>query len=55
MRATPSTVRLESSSMPSIVLMISSIGLVTVVSISSGDAPGRLVVTVTLGMSTFGN
>src|SRR6185369_17463435 len=35
--------------------MISSSGLVTLVSISSGDAPRKVVVTVTIGNSTFGN
>src|SRR5882724_5806222 len=35
--------------------MISSSGLVTLVSISSGDAPRKVVVTVTMGNSTFGN
>src|SRR5437667_7290863 len=37
------------------VLMISSSGLVTLVSISSGDAPRKVVVTVMMGNSTFGN
>src|SRR6185295_12272439 len=52
---TPSVVTLLNSSMPWIVLMISSSGLVTLVSISSGDAPRRVVVTVITGNSTFGN
>ena len=55
MRETPSMVVLLSSSMPWTVLMISSSGLVTLVSISSGDAPRSVVVTVTMGSSTFGN
>src|ERR1043165_3046805 len=37
------------------VLMISSSGLVTLVSISSGDAPRNVVVTVMMGSSTLGN
>src|SRR6266511_1198217 len=52
---TPSVVTLLSSSMPWMVLMISSRGLVTLVSISSGDAPRSVAVTVTMGSSTFGN
>ncbi len=40
--------------MPSMVLTISSIGLVTPVSISSTLAPFSVVVTVTIGKSTFG-
>src|SRR2546427_4586839 len=55
MRETPSMVVLLSSSIPWTVLMISSNGRVTLVSISSGDAPRRVVVTVTMGSSTFGN
>ena len=54
MRHAPSVVRDDISSMPSTVLMISSSGFVTLVSISSGEAPGSAAVTVTLGMSTFG-
>ena len=46
---------LLNSSMPWTVLMISSSGLVTLVSISSGEAPRRVVVTVTIGSSTLGN
>src|SRR2546421_7146019 len=41
--------------MPWTVLMISSSGLVTLVSISSGDAPRKVVVTVMIGSSTLGN
>src|SRR5438093_10175503 len=52
---TPSVVTLPSSSMPWMVLMISSRGLVTLVSISSGEAPRRVVVTVMIGNSTLGN
>ena len=52
---TPSSVTLLNSSMPWMVLMISSSGLVTLVSISSGDAPRSVVVTVMMGNSTFGN
>ena len=52
---TPSVVTLLNSSMPWIVLMISSSGLVTLVSISSGDAPRNVVVTVMIGSSTLGN
>ena len=40
--------------MPETVLMMSSIGLVTVVSISSTLAPGSIVVTVHTGKSTLG-
>ena len=43
-----------SSSMPSMVLIASSIGLVTLLSISSTLAPFSVVVTVTIGKSTFG-
>ena len=52
---TPSWVVDRSSSMPETVLMMSSIGLVTVVSISSTLAPGSTVVTVQTGKSTLGN
>src|ERR1051326_299302 len=52
---TPSVVTLLNSSMPWIVLMISSSGFVTLVSISSGDAPRNVVVTVMIGSSTLGN
>src|SRR5437867_3032359 len=52
---TPSVVTLLSSSMLWMVLMISSSGLVTLVSISSGEAPRRVVVTVMTGNSTLGN
>src|SRR3954470_12194720 len=45
----------RSSSMPLTVLMMSSSGLVTEVSISSTLAPGKTVVTVQTGKSTFGN
>src|ERR1043166_6284311 len=55
MREIPSREILESSSTPSMVLMISSSGFVTLVSISSGDAPRKVVVTVMIGSSTFGN
>src|SRR6185369_12825502 len=55
MRETPSRVMLDNSSTPSIVLMISSSGLVTLVSISSGEAPRNVVVTVMIGSSTLGN
>ena len=51
---TPSLVVERSSSMPSIVLTISSIGLVTPLSISSTLAPLSVVVMVTIGKSTFG-
>ena len=54
-RDTPSRLMLESSSTPSMVLMISSMGFVIVVSTSSGEAPRRVVVTVMIGSSTFGN
>ena len=50
----PSLVVLRSSSMPLTVLMISSSGLVTLVSISSTPAPRNVVVTTTIGISTFG-
>src|SRR5262249_9977689 len=52
---TPSVVTLLNSSMPWIVLMISSSGFVTLVSISSGEAPLNVVVTVMIGSSTLGN
>ena len=52
---TPSWVVDRSSSMPETVLMMSSIGLVTEVSISSTLAPGSTVVTVQTGKSTLGN
>src|SRR6266850_7851306 len=55
MRETPSIVVLLNSSMPWTVLIISSSGLVTLVSISSGDAPRSVVVTLMIGSSTFGN
>ncbi len=51
----PSCVVDRISSMPETVLMMSSIGFVTVVSISSTPAPGRTVVTVQTGKSTLGN
>ncbi len=51
---TPSVVTDRSSSIPETVLMMSSIGLVTVVSIVSTLAPGRTVVTVQTGKSTSG-
>ena len=50
----PSWVVDRSSSIPETVLMMSSIGLVTVVSISSTLAPEREVVTVQTGKSTLG-
>ncbi len=50
----PSIVVERSSSIPLIVLTTSSIRLVTWLSTSSGLAPGSRVVTVTVGMSTFG-
>ena len=53
-RDTPSSETLLNSSMLWTVLMISSIGLVTLVSISSGDAPRSVVVTVMIGSSTLG-
>ena len=42
-------------SIEEIVLTCFSISSVTVESISSGEAPGRVVVTVMVGMSTLGN
>ena len=51
----PSCVVDRSSSIPDTVLMMSSIGLVTVVSISSTPEPVRTVVTVQTGKSTLGN
>ncbi len=51
----PSLVVERSSSRPDTVLMISSKGLVTLVSISSTLAPLSVVVTVTIGNSTFGS
>ncbi len=51
----PSLVVDRSSSMPETVLMISSMGLVTLVSISSTLAPLSVVVTVTMGKSTLGS
>src|SRR5271165_6245571 len=51
---TPSWVIDRSSSMPETVLMMSSTGLLTVVSISSTLAPGSTVVTVHTGKSTLG-
>src|SRR5262249_52793288 len=51
----PSRVVERSSSTPEIWLMASSMGLVTVVSISPALAPGREAVTETTGKSTFGN
>jgi hypothetical protein len=51
---TPSLLTLFSSSMPSMVLTASSIGLVTVVSISSTEAPRSVVLMVTIGKSMFG-
>src|SRR5262249_47539168 len=52
---TPSRDTLLSSSTPWMVLMMSSSGLVTPVSISSGEAPRKVVVTLTMGSSTLGN
>jgi len=51
---TPSAERDRSSSMPLVVFTASSMRLVTWVSTSSGDAPRRVVVMVTTGMSTLG-
>ena len=51
----PSLVVERSSSIPDIVLTISSMGRVTEVSISSELAPRRVVVTTTTGKSTLGN
>ena len=51
---TPSVEIERSSSMPLMVLTASSILSVTSVSISCGDAPGSVVMTVTIGKSTFG-
>ena len=45
----------RSSSMPETVLQTSSIRLVTCVSTSSGEAPRKTVVMVTMGSSTLGN
>ena len=50
----PSMVEERSSSRPPMVLTTSSIGLVIWLSISSGEAPGRRVVMVIVGRSTFG-
>ena len=50
----PSFVVERSSSMASMVLTISSMGLVTPLSISSTLAPFSVVVMVTVGKSTFG-
>jgi hypothetical protein len=50
----PSIVIERSSSIPLMVLTTSSMRLVIWLSTSSGLAPGRWVVTVTVGMSTFG-
>src|SRR5262245_35770968 len=50
----PSIVVERSSSIPLMVLTASSIRFVTWLSASSGLAPGSRVVTVTVGMSTFG-
>ncbi len=50
----PSLVVERNSSMPETVLMISSSGLVTLVSISSTLAPLSVVVTVTMASSTLG-
>ena len=54
MEDTPSRLEELSSSMPSTVLMISSIGWVMPVSISSGEAPRKVVLTVMMGSSTLG-
>ena len=51
----PSLVVDLSSSIPETVLMICSIGLVTLVSISSTLAPLSVVVTMTIGNSTLGS
>ena len=51
---TPSRLEELNSSMPSTVLMISSMGCVTPVSISSGEAPRKVVLTVMIGSSTLG-
>ena len=50
-----STLTERSVSSPGSVLSASSRGLVTLVSMVSGSAPGRMVVTVTMGNSTSGN
>ena len=55
MLETPSRDTLLSSSTPSMVLMMSSMGLVTPVSTSSGDAPRSVLETVMMGSSTLGN
>ncbi len=52
---TPSRTVDRSSSTPETVLIASSIGRVTLVSISSGLVPGRLAITETTGKSTLGN
>ena len=52
---TPSMDDDRSSSMPLIVFTASSTFCVISVSISSGDAPGLITVTVTVGKSIFGN
>ncbi len=51
---TPSVETERSSSMPLIVLIASSILSDSSVSISSGAAPGKVVMTWTTGRSTFG-
>jgi len=53
-RETPSSVVERISSIPLTVLTASSMGLVTRASVSSGAAPGRNVVTITVGTSTLG-
>ena len=51
----PSRETLLNSSMPWTVLIISSSGFVMLVSTSSGEAPRKVVVTVTIGSSMLGN
>ena len=53
-REKPSSVTERISSMPLTVLTASSITLVTRASISSGPAPGSIVVMATTGMSVLG-
>ena len=50
-----STLTERSVSRPGSVLSASSSGFVTLDSMVSGSAPGRMVVTVTMGNSTSGN
>jgi hypothetical protein len=55
METYPSRVVERTSSTPEMELTASSIGLVTLDSISSAPVPGRLAVTETTGKSTLGN